>query len=71
MTEYRAAIIGCGRRGQGRGGAFGIGEAHAYAYNHHPHVSLISLMIAICWSSWVFTGLGWVRNGLVSWSMCL
>lgn len=32
MAEYRAAIIGCGRRGQGRGGAFGIAEAHANAY---------------------------------------
>ena len=42
MAEYRAAIIGCGRRGQGRGGAFGIGEAHAYAYNHHPHISLVA-----------------------------
>jgi UDP-N-acetylglucosamine 3-dehydrogenase len=42
MAQYTAAIIGCGRRGQGRGGVFGIGEAHAYAYNQHPRVSLVA-----------------------------
>jgi predicted dehydrogenase len=32
MTEYRVAIIGCGRQGPRRGGAYGIAEAHARAY---------------------------------------
>jgi predicted dehydrogenase len=32
MNTYRVAIIGCGRRGDRRCGAYGIAEAHALTY---------------------------------------
>ena len=42
MADYRAAIIGCGRRGQGRGGAYGIAEAHARAYERCEKTVLVA-----------------------------
>ena len=42
MRSYTAAIIGCGKRGAGRGGAFGIAEAHAQAYLAHPQTTLVA-----------------------------
>src|SRR5579875_667973 len=42
MAEYRAAIIGCGRRGSGRGGAYGIAEAHANAYEACEQTRLVA-----------------------------
>jgi predicted dehydrogenase len=37
---FRAAIIGFGRGGEGRGGAHSIGYAHAWCYRDHPRTTL-------------------------------
>jgi predicted dehydrogenase len=42
VAQYRAVIIGCGRRGEGRGGAFGIAESHAYAYETNEKTVLVA-----------------------------
>lgn len=42
MNTYRAAIIGCGRRGDRRGGAYGIAEAHALAYEASERAQIVA-----------------------------
>lgn len=42
MARYRVAIIGAGRRGERRGGAYGIAEAHAGGYAACPDTEIVA-----------------------------
>lgn len=42
MQTYRVAIIGAGRRGDRRGGAYGIAEAHAVAYEASGRAQIVA-----------------------------
>ncbi|MCE0483487.1 MAG: Gfo/Idh/MocA family oxidoreductase [Methylacidiphilales bacterium] len=42
MHQYRTAIIGVGRGGEGKAGSHSIGYAHANAYLVHPRTTLVA-----------------------------
>lgn len=42
MAKYRVGLIGCGRRGDRRGGSYGIAEAHTWGYEAHPDTEIVA-----------------------------
>lgn len=42
MAKYRVGIVGCGRRGDRRGGAYGIAEAHTWGYEACERTEIVA-----------------------------